>query len=320
MNKHETLKQQTLEAGKEFHTTGKELQSLQQQTLEAGKEFHKAGEQVRLLKQLTLEAGQEFLQAGQELLEEARQQSESLRQQIHETHQQLQTVQQLFCEAGQNLIWCLASTPSKSSTMLWNRAGRCRPRATRRRRFTNNCSRPANRPPKHSGCMIHPSSRLGTPSKSWGDCGRKFRMPAVNCKTPQRNWSRPGPNCRQPALRPTCPPLTPVMPATALAEPTAIIATEQAVAEAKPRLGVVVDPVGVVEEVGSKSPAEQIGLQRGDVITRVNEQSIVNAEELREAINKVPAGEDVKIEVLAAPKPRKLPHIWMSQKSKVISH
>jgi S1-C subfamily serine protease len=54
----------------------------------------------------------------------------------------------------------------------------------------------------------------------------------------------------------------------------------------------------VVTEVLPNTPAEQAGLQEGDVITRVNDQDISSPEDLRKAIQSAGAGREVQLDVM----------------------
>jgi S1-C subfamily serine protease len=54
----------------------------------------------------------------------------------------------------------------------------------------------------------------------------------------------------------------------------------------------------VVAEVLPNSPAEQAGLQEGDVITKVNEEPITNPDELRDAIQNAGPGHEVTLDVM----------------------
>jgi S1-C subfamily serine protease len=62
----------------------------------------------------------------------------------------------------------------------------------------------------------------------------------------------------------------------------------------------------VVTEVLPNTPAEQAGLQEGDVITRVDEQNISSPEDLREAIQNAGPGHEVQMEVMRGRKPQEL--------------
>jgi serine protease Do len=54
----------------------------------------------------------------------------------------------------------------------------------------------------------------------------------------------------------------------------------------------------VVAEVRTNSPAEQAGLQEGDVITKVDGQTVTNPDELREFIQNAGAGQQVTLDVM----------------------
>jgi S1-C subfamily serine protease len=81
--------------------------------------------------------------------------------------------------------------------------------------------------------------------------------------------------------------------------PTAFlgIETERLTPAVKERLGVNVDSGAVVMEVMPGSPAAKAGLQRGDVITAINDKNVAGAEELRSAIRAAGAGKEVSLKV-----------------------
>ena len=54
----------------------------------------------------------------------------------------------------------------------------------------------------------------------------------------------------------------------------------------------------VVAEVMPNSPAEQAGLQEGDVITKVDGQTVTNPDELRDLIQNAGAGQEVSLDVM----------------------
>jgi serine protease Do len=54
----------------------------------------------------------------------------------------------------------------------------------------------------------------------------------------------------------------------------------------------------LVETVTPKSPAEKIGLEKGDVITKVNDKKIANPKELAEAISTFEPGEKIQLSFL----------------------
>jgi hypothetical protein len=66
------------------------------------------------------------------------------------------------------------------------------------------------------------------------------------------------------------------------------------------RLGVTVGHGVVVAEVLPESPAAAAGVTRGDVIEEVNGTGVVTADQLRDAVQKVDAGEEVALQVFRA--------------------
>jgi hypothetical protein len=79
-------------------------------------------------------------------------------------------------------------------------------------------------------------------------------------------------------------------PPEAAAPPEAPAAPPQ---EARNRLGATVGPGVMVAEVCPGSPAEQVGLARGDIITGVDGAPVVTAEQLRELVHG--AGEEITV-------------------------
>lgn len=75
------------------------------------------------------------------------------------------------------------------------------------------------------------------------------------------------------------------------------IETEALTPAAKERLGVGVDAGAVVMEVLPGSPAARAGLQRGDVITIINDRNVAGPDELRNAIRAAGAGKEVILKV-----------------------
>lgn len=59
----------------------------------------------------------------------------------------------------------------------------------------------------------------------------------------------------------------------------------------------------IVTDVLIGSPAMNAGLQRGDIITKVNEQSVVSAKELETAIQAAKSASQIKLEVIKKGKP-----------------
>jgi len=51
----------------------------------------------------------------------------------------------------------------------------------------------------------------------------------------------------------------------------------------------------VVQQVQPGSPADNAGLQRGDVITEVNRQPVKSASDAAQALSKVPQGQDALV-------------------------
>jgi membrane-associated protease RseP (regulator of RpoE activity) len=62
----------------------------------------------------------------------------------------------------------------------------------------------------------------------------------------------------------------------------------------------------VIAEVMPNSPAEQAGLQEGDVVTKVDGQTITNPDELRDAIQNAGAGQEVTLDVVRGQKHQEL--------------
>jgi C-terminal processing protease CtpA/Prc len=84
------------------------------------------------------------------------------------------------------------------------------------------------------------------------------------------------------------------------------VQTEELTAELRKREGLSAEQGAVVMDVFPNTPAEEAGLQEADVITKVNDQSISNPEELREAIQNAGPGKEVTIEVARGKRHRQL--------------
>jgi serine protease Do len=91
-------------------------------------------------------------------------------------------------------------------------------------------------------------------------------------------------------------------------KPTAFLGvqTQELTSELRKREGLSAQQGAVVEEVFANTPAEQAGLQEGDVITKVDDQPISNPEELRAAIQNAGPGREVTIDVVRGKKHREL--------------
>jgi hypothetical protein len=80
--------------------------------------------------------------------------------------------------------------------------------------------------------------------------------------------------------------------------------------ETKGRLGATVEMAEGVVQVAAVlpgTPAERAGLQRGDVIRRINDREVVQAEDLREAADGAAAGEDITLQVARGAEVRVIP-------------
>lgn len=90
--------------------------------------------------------------------------------------------------------------------------------------------------------------------------------------------------------------------------PTAFLGvqSEELTPEVRHREGISAQQGVVVMEVLPNSPAEQAGLREGDVITKVDDESITNPQDLREAIQKAGPGHDVKLDVMRGRRHREL--------------
>ena len=75
------------------------------------------------------------------------------------------------------------------------------------------------------------------------------------------------------------------------------IETEALTPAARQRLGVAAETGVVVLEVLANSPAAKAGLQRGDVITTVNEKNVVGPDDVRAAIRSAGAGQAVTLKI-----------------------
>jgi len=71
-------------------------------------------------------------------------------------------------------------------------------------------------------------------------------------------------------------------------------------------LGVTANEGVVVADVLPDSPAARAGLKRDDVIVRVGDQGITDPSELRDVIQKLGAGKEVKISVLRGKEKREV--------------
>ncbi|HYT89569.1 MAG TPA: PDZ domain-containing protein [Gemmataceae bacterium] len=74
-------------------------------------------------------------------------------------------------------------------------------------------------------------------------------------------------------------------------------AAKESATEDQNRLGVMVAPGVVVDEVAPGTPAAGAGLERGDVITALNGAPVVSGEDLRQTIHRCAPGEEVTVEV-----------------------
>jgi len=89
-------------------------------------------------------------------------------------------------------------------------------------------------------------------------------------------------------------------PAEAVREPKRRERRAARPAPPRNRLGVTVGHGVVVAEVLPDSPAAAAGVTRGDVIEEVNGTGVVTADQLRDAVQKVDAGEEVALQVFRA--------------------
>jgi len=91
--------------------------------------------------------------------------------------------------------------------------------------------------------------------------------------------------------------------------------------ELKNKLGIAVDKGCLVTDVMKDSPADRAGIKAEDVITGVNDKPVAGPQELRQAIQAVGAGKDVKVKVVRGKEtreltckveeaPRGLAHMW----------
>jgi membrane-associated protease RseP (regulator of RpoE activity) len=75
------------------------------------------------------------------------------------------------------------------------------------------------------------------------------------------------------------------------------VETEELTPSVRRREGISAQQGCVVAEVVPNSPAEQAGLQEGDVITKVDGQAVSDPQELRDAIQSAGAGQEVTLDV-----------------------
>jgi S1-C subfamily serine protease len=73
------------------------------------------------------------------------------------------------------------------------------------------------------------------------------------------------------------------------------VLTQPLTAELRERLGVTVEKGAVVSQVVPGSPAAKAGLADGDVVTNVGDTAVNSPQELREAIRKAGAGQEVTV-------------------------
>jgi len=90
------------------------------------------------------------------------------------------------------------------------------------------------------------------------------------------------------------------IPSEVKAQRVAVPPEEAPAGEDQNQLGVAVEPGVVVAEVVPDSPAAAAGVTRGDVITAVNGVPVVHGEQLRQAMQPLPARSDVRLEVCRA--------------------
>jgi len=77
-------------------------------------------------------------------------------------------------------------------------------------------------------------------------------------------------------------------------------------AEGRNRLGVTAGSGLIVAEVLPDSPAAKAGLRHGDLIDEVNGTAVVSGEQLRDLVQKLPAGTEVVVRLTRAGKPKEV--------------
>jgi S1-C subfamily serine protease len=82
--------------------------------------------------------------------------------------------------------------------------------------------------------------------------------------------------------------------------------TRPLTAELKKQLGVEAEKGAVVMMVMPDSPAAKAGVERYDVITGVNDQTVMTPEELRNAVQKMGTGKDVTLKVIRGKETKEL--------------
>jgi serine protease Do len=82
--------------------------------------------------------------------------------------------------------------------------------------------------------------------------------------------------------------------------------TQSLTGEMKEKLGVAADKGAAVMMVAPNSPAARAGLERDDVITAVNDQAVATPEELRAAVQKAGADQDVTLKVMRGKETKEL--------------
>jgi serine protease Do len=76
------------------------------------------------------------------------------------------------------------------------------------------------------------------------------------------------------------------------------VATSDLTPDRKQNLGVSADTGAVVNDILPGSPAEQAGIRRGDVITRIGDRDIRGPQDLQEAVRQAGVGKEVPIKVV----------------------
>jgi len=285
----------------ETHTTartGEDTRGLHDQAEETTRrlremrtEVTQVGTEVQTLKQQAADASREFHQAGQRLLEEGRQRTEALRQQFKETQEQLQTIQQLFREAGENLVVVFG----QHAELIKQQAQECGRQAQAARQEVET----ANGQMEQVRSQTAEARRLyETAQREALDAEKKLAKLRQEVQDARRELDEARRELESARADLTRTRNTPAVVPTAVEMEGANAVNTVAGVEEKPRLGVTVDPVAVVAEVGAATPAEQAGVQPGDVITRVNDKVVANADDLKQVIAETPAGEEVAVEVV----------------------